>query len=292
VEQQSRVARKHELSEFPDVDFSDSRVKWADMTGDGLQDIVLVYDGVVQYWPNLGYANWGERVTMVDDQSQMNGGPRFPYGYDPRRILLGDVDGDGAADLVYVDDMKVTLWINQAGNRWSQPIVIEGTPPVSDTDSIRLADIQGNGVAGILWTSTLKEADRPHMFFLDLTGGVKPYLLGKMNNHMGAVTTVGYRPSTWFFLQDERKRETRWITPLPFPVQVVASVEIVDQFSGGKLMTQYSYHHGYWDGYEREFRGFGRVDHRDTEALSSSLGIRTQYFSPPTETRTWFHRGR
>jgi RHS repeat-associated protein len=278
-----RVPRKQQLDQFPNVNFSDPRVKWADMTGDGLQDIVLVYDGVIQYWPNLGYGNWGERVTMVDHQSQASSRPHFPYGYDPKRILLGDVDGDGAADLVYVDDMKVT--------RWSQPIVIEGTPPVSDTDSIRLADIQGNGTAGILWTSNLTQPGSPHMFFLDLTGGTKPYLLNQMNNHMGSTTQVTYKPSTWFFLEGEKKPETRWITPLPFPVQVVARVETSDQFSGGRLTTEYSYHHGYWDGYEREFRGFGRVDHRDTEVFNSSVEVPPQYFSQPTLTRTWFHQG-
>jgi hypothetical protein len=41
---------------FPDVVFSDPRVRVADMTGDGLQDIVLVHDGLVQYWPQLGHA--------------------------------------------------------------------------------------------------------------------------------------------------------------------------------------------------------------------------------------------
>ena len=35
------VERKRNLEEFPNVNFSDPRVKWADMTGDGLQDIVL-----------------------------------------------------------------------------------------------------------------------------------------------------------------------------------------------------------------------------------------------------------
>jgi RHS repeat-associated protein len=286
----SRIPRKR-LSEFPNVDFSDQRVKWADMTGDGLQDIVLVYDGVVQYWPNLGYGQWGDQVTMVDKLAQKISKPHFPYRYDPKRILLGDVDGDGAADLVYVEDMRITLWLNQVGNRWSDPIVIEGTPPVADTDSIRLADLQGNGVAGILWTSNLTETGRPNMFFLDLTGGVKPYLLRQTNNHMGSFTDLTYKPSTWFYRQDEKKPETRWITPLPFPVQVVARVETSDVFSGGRLTTEYIYHHGYWDGYEREFRGFGRVDQRDTDIFGSSGRVPTPSFSPPSESRTWFHQG-
>jgi RHS repeat-associated protein len=74
-------------------------------------------------------------------------------------------------------------------------------------------------------------------------------------------------------------------------VQVVARVEATDLFTGGKLTTEYSYHHGYWDGFEREFRGFGRVDHRDTEVFVSSPDGPPQHFSLPTETRTWFHQG-
>lgn len=276
-------AERKTLDVFPDVDFADERVKWADMTGDGLQDVVLVHDGLVEYWPSLGRGNWGPRVEMP--------GPRFPWGYDPKRILLGDVDGDGAADLVYVDNMRVTLWINQGGNGWGLPISIEGTPPVSEMDSVRFADLLGNGVSGVLWSKNSNGVSRSNYFFLDFTGGVKPYLLHEMDNHMGSKTQVDYKPSTWYYLQDEQRLETRWVTPLPFPVQVVARVETRDQFSGGKLTTEYSYHHGYWDGHEREFRGFGRVDHRDTEVFSSATNVPPQYFSPPTETRTWFHQG-
>ena len=54
----------------------------------------------------------------------MRNAPRFPYGYDPKRILIGDVDGDGLADLVYVGDNDVTLWINRSGDAWSDPITV------------------------------------------------------------------------------------------------------------------------------------------------------------------------
>ena len=74
------------------------------------------------------------------------------------------------------------------------------------------------------------------------------------------MTRVGYAPSTQFYLEDQKRPETRWKTPLPFPVQVVARVEVIDEISRGKLTTEYRYHHGYWDGAEREFRGFGMVE--------------------------------
>ncbi len=288
-----RVERKA-LDEFPNVNFSDPRVKWADFSGDGLQDIALVHDGNVDYWPNLGYGNWGKRIHMRNS-------PRFPYGYNPKRILVGDVDGDGLADIVYVDDRRITLWINICGNAWTDPIVIEGTPPVADTDAVRLADLNGAGTAGVLWSANATGLPGQRMFFLDLTGGTKPYLLTEMNNHIGSLTRVQYSSSTRFYLEDQQRLATQWKTPLPFPVQVVARVESIDQISGGKLTTEYSYHHGYWDGADREFRGFGRVDQRDTEVFTDyhSSGLHDLsftpvdpiHFSPPTETRTWFHLG-
>src|SRR5215217_1587889 len=54
-----RVERKA-LEEFPNVNFSDPRVKLADMSGDGLQDVVLLSDGNVEYWPSLGRGDWAE----------------------------------------------------------------------------------------------------------------------------------------------------------------------------------------------------------------------------------------
>ena len=192
-------SQRQSLDVFPNVNFSDPRVKWGDMTGDGLQDIVLVHDGNVEYWPNLGHGDWGKRIHMRNS-------PRFPTSATtwlrPQRILLGDVDGDGLADIVYVDDRKVTLWINQSGNGWSEPIVIDGTPPVTDMDAVRLVDLLGSGVSGVLWSADAGGYGRRRCFFLDFTGGVKPYVLNEMDNHMGAITRVQYAPSTRFYLED------------------------------------------------------------------------------------------
>jgi RHS repeat-associated protein len=295
-----RFVTRQRLEDFPDVNFSDPRVKLGDMSGDGLQDIVLVYDGNIEYWPNLGYGQWGKRVHMQNSPAFHDYG--HALGYDPRRVLIGDVNGDGLADIVYVGSDRVTLWINGSGNGWSDPIEICGTPPVTDMDAVRLADMLGSGISGVLWSADADVSGRPRMFFLDFTGGVKPDLLQEMDNHMGATTRVEYSSSTRYYLEDRKSPRSRWRTTLPFPVQVVSRVEVIDSFSKGKLTTVYRYHHGYWDGVEREFRGFGMVEQLDTEVFERYrdaglhgakvfAAVEQRHFSPPTLTRTWFHQG-
>lgn len=292
---ETRQVNRDQLEDFPNITFADPNIKWADMNGDGLTDIVLVHDGRIDYWPSLGYGDFASRVTMRNC-------PRFPYGFDPKRIIVGDVDGDGVADLAYVDNNKITLWINQSGNAWSEPIVISGTPGVTDMDAVRLVDLLGTGVAGILWSRDAQTAPIATMYFLDFTGGRKPYLLERIDNNLGSITNISYASSIQYYLADQAK-QFNWSSTLPFPVQVVSRVESIDKISNGKLTTEYFYHHGYWDGGEREFRGFGRVDQRDTESFQeyhatgldeeehNFNSVERKHYSPPTETRTWFHQG-
>ena len=98
---------------FANFSFADPRIRFADMTGDGLQDIVLISSGRVQYWPNLGYGRFGQKVNMKN-------APRFPEQYNPAQVLLGDLDGDGLADIAFVENNSVTLYVNQSANGFSE----------------------------------------------------------------------------------------------------------------------------------------------------------------------------
>src|SRR5262249_54937960 len=118
-------------------------------------------------------------------------------------------------------------------------------------------------------------------------------------NNLGAETVVQYAPSTKFYVQDKLDGNP-WVTKLPFPVQVVERVETFDFISRNRFVTRYSYHHGYFDGVEREFRGFGRVAQSDTEqfaaltesgALPNATSIDEASHVPPVVTKTWFHTG-
>jgi RHS repeat-associated protein len=279
-----------------DLYFSDpaGRLRLADMTGDGLNDIVLVHNGRIDYWPNLGYGQFGSRITMAN-------APQLEQNFDPARLFLADLDGTGCADLVYVGFNQVHFWFNQCGNGWSPQRTIQGTPITTNTAAVQFADFYGLGTSTLLWSYDYGQFPGSNYKVLDLCGGIKPHLLVEMDNNLGATTRVQYGSSSRHYLDDEAKGEP-WATKLPFPVQVVDKVETIDHISQTKLVTNYSYHHGYFDGREREFRGFGRVDQLDTEAFDkfSIPGLHGEadftnkteaYHVPPVLTKTWFHTG-
>ncbi len=266
----------------------------ADMVGDGLQDLVRVRNGEVCYWPNLGYGRFGPMVTM-------DNAPWFdhPELYDPDRVRLTDIDGTGVADIVYLGRDGVRMYVNHAGNGWSAAAHL---PVALETD--RLADMQavdlfGNGTACLVWSTPIPGAARRALRAIDLTGGVKPHLLVRAVNNLGAETHLQYAASTRFYLAD-RLAGRPWLTRLPFPVHVVERVETFDRISRNRFVTRYAYHHGYFDGVEREFRGFGLVEQWDTEefatlsaggAFPAAANIDAASHIPPVLTRTWFHTG-
>jgi hypothetical protein len=231
----------------------------------------------------------------------MDGSPVFdrPDLFDGHRVRLADIDGSGTTDIIYFARDSVHLYFNQSGNAWGEKRALSHFPSVESISSANALDLLGNGTACLLWSSPLPgNANRP-VRYIDLMGGQKPHLLVHTVNNLGTETYVQYAPSTKFFVAD-KLAGTPWITRLPFPVHVVEHVETYDYVSRNRLATQYAYHHGYYDGVEREFRGFGRVDQWDTEEYSTLSGTANfpqgdneQVASnvSPVLTKTWFHTG-
>jgi RHS repeat-associated protein len=288
--------RARDEEDGPTLVFADASqsVFLADMTGDGLTDLVRIRNGEVCYWPNLGYGRFGPKVDMA-------GAPWFdePDQFAPARLRLADIDGSGTTDLVYLGRGEVAIWHNQSGNRWSAPRRIDGAPLPDDLTRIEVIDFLGTGTACLVWSSAEPARAQRPLSYIDLTGGVKPFLLVSVRNNLGAETRVAYAPSTRYYLED-RAAGAPWATRLPFPVQLVDRVEIHDAISGNRFTTRYRYRHGFYDGVEREVRGFGRVDTWDTEDFAAFQGaglfpagtnVDENLHAPPVHTRTWFDVG-
>ncbi len=290
-----RVSLPLDEEKGPRLVFSDSAqsIYLADLSGDGLSDLVRIRNGEVCYWPNVGYGHFGTKVTM-------DNAPWFdmPDQFDQRRIRLADTDGSGTTDLLYLRHDGVHLYFNQSGNRWSDAVALPQFPSIDNVSSVQALDLLGNGTACLVWSSPLPGFARLPMRYLVLMEE-KPHLLVGVKNNLGAETKVHYAPSTKFYLDDKRDGKP-WITRLPFPVHVVERVETYDYISRNRFVTRYTYHHGYFDGEEREFRGFGMVEQRDTEefaaltegdTLPQSVNLDAASHVPPVLIRTWFHTG-
>jgi RHS repeat-associated protein len=276
---------------FADTDQSVLAV--ADMSGDGLADLVRIRNGEVCYWPNLGQGHFDTKIIM-------DGSPWFdtPDGFDQHYLHLADVDGSGTTDLIYLAGDGARIWLNHAGNSFADPVPITSLPPVDALTSILVTDFLGQGTACLVWSSPLPGDANHAMRYVNLMGTTKPYLLVTMRNNFGAETHIDYTSSTKFFLADKATGRP-WITRLPFPVHVVDRVEVVDRISRNHFVTRYAYHHGYFDPIEQEFRGFGMVEQWDTEKLSAlaaadptqATNLDPAYNLPPVWTKTWFHTG-
>ncbi|WP_437793358.1 SpvB/TcaC N-terminal domain-containing protein [Sorangium sp. So ce693] len=289
------IARPSDEERGPSLVFADAAqsIFLADMSGDGLVDLVRIRNGNVCYWPNLGHCRFGAKV-------QMGGSMRFDHEgrFDPKRIRLADVDGSGTTDIVYLHPDGVRFYANNAGNTLAAPVILPRLPDVSDLAAVEVIDLLGSGTGCLVWASSLPGA-RPRVRYIDLLGSKKPHLLTSIANNLGRTTTVTYAPSTKFYLADGAAGRP-WVTRLPFVVHVIERVEVFDAVSRHRFVTTYAYHHGDYDGVEREMRGFGMVEQRDTESFSAFSGAGfappaanadPELHLPPVLTKTWFHTG-
>ncbi|MCP4150684.1 MAG: sugar-binding protein, partial [bacterium] len=296
----TKVSRESELP-LPKQEYKEEYVGFANIFGDGLSHRVKITRGSVECWPALGDGKFGEKITLGN-------APAFEENFDIDRLFLTDIDGSGTADLVYVYDDRVELYLNRGGNSFSGAVTVSLPGQYSNTDRVGFSDVLGNGTTCLVFT---KIAPDPKHYYYDFVGetiigekpqkSLKPYLLNQIDNNLGAVTRVQYCSSVKFYLED-KKAGRPWITKQHFPVQVVEEVISIDRVSGSRYTNRFKYHDGYYDTEERQFKGFGYVESWDTETFEEyaknnglqNVPVETVdpgLYVPPVYTRTWHHTG-
>lgn len=285
------VIKEFDEEKGPAVVFADATqsIFLADMSGDGLTDILRVRNGEVCYWPNLGYGRFGAKVAM-------DNAPIFDTqdGFNPAFLRLADIDGSGTTDVVYLGHNNFSVWANINGNEWTAgPQTIAAFPQVNNYADIQVLDFLGSGTACIVYSSPF--AAQP-LQYINLMGSKKPGLLTGYRNNCGMETALEYKSSTEYYLAD-KLAGIQWVTKLPFPVLCVSKVTVSDKVRETVFVSGYSYRHGFYDAIEKEFRGFARVEQYDTEAfeafaLNSAKNVVEQdLHQPPVRTVSWYHTG-
>ena len=236
--------------------FDDSpTLQLADLNGDGLQDPVEILTATqLRYRLNLGYGRWTPWTT------------RSITGFgasDLELIQIEDINGDGMADLVLVAGTELRYAINR-GDRFDDAVTltsagVTGELPerVPDSTVVLFADMNGNGSRDVVWVNGSQVS------FLEMFP-TRPNLISRVENGIGSVQEIEYGSSV---LEQARDLGTadEWIERLPIPMNVVVALDLWERLTGteeGGLhdRTEMSYHAGFYDGVERVFRGFARVE--------------------------------
>ncbi|UQS17914.1 SpvB/TcaC N-terminal domain-containing protein [Pseudomonas sp. HS6] len=266
--------------------FGDARselVFFGDM-GASSMELCRIRHDEIRCWISLGHGRFAEGFKLSDLP--------FAYGeFDADRVRIADLDGSGAPAFIYLFSDYFEIWLNRGGNALAATPVRVAWPSGIRYDNlcqVTFADLQGTGCASMLLTV-------PHMkprHWVYHFVNKRPYLLDGCNNNMGYNATLEYRSSAQFWLDEKRLElmaRRRPVCRLPFSQMVLHGLRQDDEITGNCLMQFHEYFEGYYDGIEREFRGFGRICQIDSEL---EPGKAESGHTSPMRATHWFHTGK
>lgn len=275
----------------PGIVFSDPSVQLADMNGDRIQDVVHIESTgtttrQIRYWPGLGGVRFGDAVVL----RAPNGGTEVEIGsgISAANVKLIDVNGDGLSDLVAIGNGILRFWINVGGEQWSAQMQYTSVPALDSNTALRFADMNGNGSTDLVWIR-VTGANAQSWQYLDFMPRGKANQLSLIDNGLGRRISIEYATTTDYMLaaRDDTEPPNPWTIKAPFPLSVVSrvvtrpSLELDGKAGEDEYVTDFAYRDAYYDGYEKQFRGFGfvkKIERGDDTA--------------PTEvSRIWFHTG-
>lgn len=258
-------------------------VGFSDVLGSGRQHLFRLRHNSLECWPNLGHGRFGKRIVLQT--------PEFSYEqFSASQVLLADLDGSGATDLIYLESDRMRVFMNHCGKGFAEVPIDLPWPEGVRYDrlcQVTTADLLGLGCTSLVLTV-------PHMsprhWRYDFISA-KPYLLNRSNNNMGALSLIDYRSSAQEFLDEEDEHKPQVVeSGVPFAMHLVKRQTQIDEVTGNRLTQLLSYRQGYYDPFEREFRGFGLLRQTDTEA--GEVERATAGFTAPILSKTWFHTGK
>jgi RHS repeat-associated protein len=245
-------------------------VKFADINGDGLQDVVRYVNGNLFYKLSLGFGAWSTTHEMSD----------LPAHLDESDIHFADINGDALSDVVVLagasDTSEIQTFINQNTTKFlSFPIRPDrASLPDLHNISVRFADMNGNGTIDIVFIDSSGD-----LSFLDLFG-LRPNLLTGISSNIGMQSTFTYGSSVHHGVKD-----------LPFPSITLDSVKTLALSTSTAKEQHLSFSDGFYDSVEHQFRGYKNVTVVVLGDAHTDVGMEVSYddvLNLVTSSSDWF----
>ena len=139
----------------PNVAWEDPTLRFVDVTGDGLADVLIDADTQFVVFPSLARAGFGSPIVLPKpgDEEQ---DPALVFADAEQTIFLADMNGDGLSDIVRIRNGEVCYWPSLGYGRFAPRVTMADAPWFDYPDffqarHIRLVDVDGSGTTDILY---------------------------------------------------------------------------------------------------------------------------------------------
>jgi hypothetical protein len=139
----------------PNISTKDPNLRFVDITGDGLPDLLISEDTVFTWYESRakdGFAPASRSLKSWDEEK----GPKLVFSDPTQSIFLADMAGDGLSDIVRIRYSEICYWPNLGYGRFGQKVTMGyaplfESPDLFDPRRIHLADIDGSGNSDIIY---------------------------------------------------------------------------------------------------------------------------------------------
>jgi hypothetical protein len=120
--------------ECPVLDWNDAALRFVDLTGDGIADVLITEDDAFTWHPSLLEDGFGPGVRVKIPLSEEETGPRAIFSDPEQTIYLADMTGDGLSDIVRIRNGEVCYWPDRGYGRFAAKVTMDGAPRFDQPD--------------------------------------------------------------------------------------------------------------------------------------------------------------